>query len=142
MTHMRKRTAPQLSIAIAALATLAAWVLVAAPSGQRRADTGNARPQPPSPQVPKSALYNIVPPAAGGQPPQPAASNQPFIRENATVRVSDHVYVIPDFNVGLVPNVGIIVGSRATLVVDSGLGPRNGRTVVSEMNKVSKNADV
>jgi glyoxylase-like metal-dependent hydrolase (beta-lactamase superfamily II) len=73
------------------------------------------------------------------QPPPPS---DPLIRENATVKVSDHVYVIPDFNVGLVPNVGIIVGSRATLVVDTGLGPRNGQTVVREMNKVSSNADV
>jgi hypothetical protein len=29
--------------------------------------------------------------------------------------------VIPDGNVGLVPNVGIVVGSRATLVIDPGL---------------------
>jgi glyoxylase-like metal-dependent hydrolase (beta-lactamase superfamily II) len=77
---------------------------------------------------------------ASAQPQPPPAD--PLIRENATVKVTDHVYVIPDFNVGLVPNVGIIVGSRATLVVDTGLGPQNGRTVVREMNKVSTNADV
>src|ERR1700752_1545636 len=45
----------------------------------------------------------------------------PLIRENATIKISDHVYVIPDGNVGAVPNVGIIVGSNATLVVDTGL---------------------
>ena len=73
---------------------------------------------------------------------QPVLPSDPLIRENATVKVSDHVYVVPDFNVGLVPNVGIVAGSRATLVVDTGLGPRNGRRVVSETNKVSKNADV
>jgi glyoxylase-like metal-dependent hydrolase (beta-lactamase superfamily II) len=56
--------------------------------------------------------------------------------------VSDHVYVIPDFNVGMVPNVGIVVGNRATLVVDTGLGPRNGQTVIREMNKVSRNTEV
>ena len=70
-------------------------------------------------------------------PPAP-----PMIRENATVKLTDHVFAIPDFNVGLVPNVGIIVGSRATLVVDTGLGPRNGEAIVREMKKVSKNADV
>jgi len=77
--------------------------------------------------------------ATAAQQPPPG---EPLIRENAAVKVSDHVYVIPDFNVGLVPNVGIVVGSRATLVVDTGLGPQNGRTVVKETSKVSGNADV
>ena len=66
----------------------------------------------------------------------------PLIKENATVKISDHVYVIPDGNVGAVPNVGIVVGSNATLVIDTGLGPRNGQTVAREMAKVSKNATV
>jgi len=41
-----------------------------------------------------------------------------------TVKVSDHVWAIIGF-----PNVGIIVGEKATLVVDTGLGRRNGATV-------------
>ena len=73
---------------------------------------------------------------------QPAAPADPLVKENATVKVSDHVYVIPDGSVGGVPNVGIIVGSKATLVVDTGLGPRNGQTVVRETAKVSKNAEL
>lgn len=73
--------------------------------------------------------------------PQPAAA-PPLIRENVTVRLGPHTYAIPDGNVGLVPNVGIIVGSRATLVIDPGLGRRNGETVLREVAKVSKNADV
>jgi glyoxylase-like metal-dependent hydrolase (beta-lactamase superfamily II) len=72
---------------------------------------------------------------------QPPAA-PPLIKENATVKVSDHVYVIPDGNVGAVPNVGIIVGSNATLVVDTGLGPRNGQAVAREVAKVSKNATI
>ena len=70
---------------------------------------------------------------------QGATAPLPIIRENATVKVSEHVYVIPDFNVGAVPNVGIVVGSKATLVIDTGLGPRNGQTVLREVQKVSKN---
>ena len=66
----------------------------------------------------------------------------PLVRENATQKISDHVYVIPDNNVGMVPNVGIVVGSRATLVVDTGLGARNGQTVMTEVEKVSRNADL
>jgi glyoxylase-like metal-dependent hydrolase (beta-lactamase superfamily II) len=72
------------------------------------------------------------------QPPAP----DPMVKENATVKVSDHVYVIPDNSVPLVPNVGIIVGRTATLVVDTGLGPRNGETILREVAKVSKNASL
>jgi glyoxylase-like metal-dependent hydrolase (beta-lactamase superfamily II) len=70
---------------------------------------------------------------------QAAQPPLPLIRENATVKVSEHVYVIPDFSVGAVPNVGIVVGSKATLVIETGLGPRNGQTVLREVQKVSKN---
>jgi glyoxylase-like metal-dependent hydrolase (beta-lactamase superfamily II) len=66
----------------------------------------------------------------------------PLVRENATVKLADHTYVIPDANVSLVPNVGIVVGSRATLVIDPGLGRRNGETILKEVAKVSKNTDL
>src|SRR5712691_5471554 len=72
-------------------------------------------------------------------PPPPA---DPLIKESAIEKVSDHVYVISDLNVSLVPNVGIIVGNKATLVVDTGLGPRNGQTVLRVTSNVSKNADL
>jgi hypothetical protein len=80
--------------------------------------------------------------SVAGQTPAGATAPPPLIRENATVKLTDHVWAIPDFNVGLVPNVGIIVGTKATLVVDTGLGPRNGEVIVREMKKVSRNADV
>ena len=72
---------------------------------------------------------------------QPAPAD-PLVKENATVKLAEHTYVIPDGNVGLVPNVGIIVGSRATLVIDPGLGKRNGETVLREVAKVSKNTEL
>src|SRR4051812_37101074 len=71
-----------------------------------------------------------------------AASTDPLIREGAVSKVSEHVHVISDLNVGLVPNVGIVVGSRSTLVVDTGLGPRNGRTVLKVTNSVSTNREL
>ncbi len=71
-----------------------------------------------------------------------APSTDPLIRESAVSKVSEHVHVISDLNVGLVPNVGIIVGSRATLVVDTGLGPRNGQTVLKVTNSVSTNREL
>jgi glyoxylase-like metal-dependent hydrolase (beta-lactamase superfamily II) len=66
----------------------------------------------------------------------------PLVRENATVKLAPHTYVIPDANVGLVPNVGIVVGSRGTLVIDPGLGRRNGETVLREVAKVSSNTEL
>ena len=42
------------------------------------------------------------------------------------VAIAEGVFVIPDGRVPLVPNIGVIVGDRAALVVDSGLGPRSG----------------
>jgi glyoxylase-like metal-dependent hydrolase (beta-lactamase superfamily II) len=70
------------------------------------------------------------------------ASTDPLIRDTAIAKVSEHVHVISDLNVGLVPNVGIIVGTKATLVVDTGLGPRNGETVRRLTNGVSTNAEL
>src|SRR5215467_4709772 len=69
---------------------------------------------------------------------QPAAPADPLVRENATQKVAAHTYVIPDFNTGLVPNVGIVVGNRAMLVVDTRPGPRNGQTIKRKARKVGK----
>jgi glyoxylase-like metal-dependent hydrolase (beta-lactamase superfamily II) len=66
----------------------------------------------------------------------------PLVKENATVKLGPHTYVIPDNNVGLVPNVGIIVGTHGTLVIDPGLGRRNGEAVLREVAKVSKNSEL
>ena len=46
-----------------------------------------------------------------------AQRSQPMVGENS-IKVSDHVWAIMGF-----PNIAIVVGSRATLVVDTGLGP-------------------
>ena len=58
---------------------------------------------------------------------------QLILPENQVTRVSDHVSAIMGF-----PNIGIVVGDRATLVVDTGLGPRNGVIAAREAQKLSK----
>jgi len=57
--------------------------------------------------------------------------SQPILDENTT-RISDHVWAIMGF-----PNIAIIVGSRATLVVDTGMGPKNGATIARVAAKVA-----
>jgi len=71
---------------------------------------------------------------------QPAAP-APMIKRGATMKISDHAYVILDDNVGFVPNVGIIVGERATLIVDTGMGPENGAIILDEARKLSDNTE-
>jgi glyoxylase-like metal-dependent hydrolase (beta-lactamase superfamily II) len=71
--------------------------------------------------------------AAGVFCASPRAQAQSLVDENAVKKVSDHVYVIMGF-----PNIGIVVGTRATLVIDTGLGPRNGATVVRVAQRLAK----
>ena len=54
-----------------------------------------------------------------------------------TVQITDHVYVIPDQRVPLVPNVGIVVGTEGVLVVDTGMGPVNAEIVLDEVRKIT-----
>lgn len=75
---------------------------------------------------------------AAGSLPQRGPAPDPLVRENGTVKVAPHTYVIPDGNVGLVPNVGIVTGSAGTLVIDPGLGRRNGETVLKEAASVRR----
>ncbi|MGQ9427205.1 MBL fold metallo-hydrolase [Gilvimarinus sp. F26214L] len=66
-----------------------------------------------------------------------AQETGPYVREGATVQLGEHTYAIPDANAPAVPNVGIVVGERATLVIDPGMGRRNGEAVLREARKVS-----
>jgi glyoxylase-like metal-dependent hydrolase (beta-lactamase superfamily II) len=60
-----------------------------------------------------------------------AAQTQPVLGED-TVKVSEHVWAIMGW-----PNIAIVVGSRAVLVVDTGLGPRNGATIARVVSKLA-----
>jgi glyoxylase-like metal-dependent hydrolase (beta-lactamase superfamily II) len=62
-----------------------------------------------------------------------AQMSQPMVREDA-IKISDHVWAIIGF-----PNIAIVVGSRATLVVDTGMGPKNGATAARVAAKLGPN---
>jgi glyoxylase-like metal-dependent hydrolase (beta-lactamase superfamily II) len=66
----------------------------------------------------------------------------PIVADGKTVKISPNVYVIPDEARRGVPNVGIVVGNRATLVVDPGMGLRSGEAVLREVKKVSKGTEL
>src|SRR5512147_2228403 len=50
-----------------------------------------------------------------------------------TTQVSEHVHAIVAF-----PNIAIVVGTKATLVVDTGLGPSNGAIAAHVAQKLAK----
>ena len=69
------------------------------------------------------ALFGTTAPLAAQSWPAP------LVKIEGLRKISDHVYVIPDNSVPVVPNVGYIIGDHAALVVDTGLGPPNGEAV-------------
>src|SRR5215813_2111098 len=58
---------------------------------------------------------------------------QPPVGENAT-QISEHTWAIIGF-----PNIAIIAGNRSTLVVDTGMGPKNGATAARVASKLAPN---
>src|SRR6202789_4119504 len=60
-----------------------------------------------------------------------AQMNHSILGEDTT-KISDHVWAIMGF-----PNIAIVVGSRATLVVDTGMGAKNGATIARVAAKLA-----
>jgi glyoxylase-like metal-dependent hydrolase (beta-lactamase superfamily II) len=65
---------------------------------------------------------------ASAQPRSPLVGDQ-------AVPVSQHVWAVMGF-----PNVGIVVGTQGVLVVDTGLGSRNGATIANIVAKLAPKA--
>src|SRR5579875_2292598 len=61
----------------------------------------------------------------------------PTVDPTALREVADGIWVIPDRRVPLVPNIGIILGRRSALVVDTGMGPANGAKVLEAARKLA-----
>jgi glyoxylase-like metal-dependent hydrolase (beta-lactamase superfamily II) len=77
------------------------------------------------------AMPSAVP--AQGAPAAPSMR----VMAATTKKLSPHVYAIPANLRGGVANIGIVVGSRAVLVIESGLGKPNGQAILDETRKVA-----
>jgi glyoxylase-like metal-dependent hydrolase (beta-lactamase superfamily II) len=56
----------------------------------------------------------------------------PVVADVEPDELAPSVHVLPDGRVPLVPNIGVVVGEREALVVDTGMGPKNGRRVLDK----------
>ncbi|MBP2330123.1 glyoxylase-like metal-dependent hydrolase (beta-lactamase superfamily II) [Kibdelosporangium banguiense] len=56
---------------------------------------------------------------------------EPVVQIKDVQEVAKDVVVVPNRHVQLVPNIGVIGGRHAVLVVDTGMGPRNAETVLA-----------
>ena len=56
-------------------------------------------------------------------------TDEPVVAEGAMEQIHDRVHVIPDRRVEFVPNIGIIEGDHAVLVIDTAMGAENGARV-------------
>ena len=55
----------------------------------------------------------------------------PSVDPSALSDVAKGVFVIGDRRIPLVPNIGVVVGDNAALVIDTGMGPENGKAVLA-----------
>lgn len=61
----------------------------------------------------------------------------PTVDTSAAREIADGVFVIPDRRVPLVPNIGIVGGRDALLVVETGMGPANGTKVLEAARRIA-----
>jgi glyoxylase-like metal-dependent hydrolase (beta-lactamase superfamily II) len=62
---------------------------------------------------------------------------KPLIPEVPPQQVRERVWVFTDQRINLVPNIGVVVGDDATLVVDTGMGRRNGERLLERVRELS-----
>jgi glyoxylase-like metal-dependent hydrolase (beta-lactamase superfamily II) len=77
------------------------------------------------------ALAGTTPTLVAQTPPAP------IVKVEGLRQISARVHIIPDNSVPAVPNVGYVVGDRAVLVIDTGLGPLNGAAVHEVAKKLA-----
>lgn len=61
----------------------------------------------------------------------------PIVQTETVENIASDFYVIPDHGVPLVPNIGVVGGRDAVLVVDTGMGVRNATNVLSAVDHIA-----
>jgi glyoxylase-like metal-dependent hydrolase (beta-lactamase superfamily II) len=65
-------------------------------------------------------------------------THEPIVEIAQVRELARDLVVIPNRGVELVPNIGVIGGSQSVLVVDTGIGPRNGEKVLAFATEYAK----
>ena len=65
-------------------------------------------------------------------------NDPPVIRPDTLRQIAPGVSVVPDPRINYVPNIGIIEGRDAILVVDTGMGAANGKLLYEKAKEVAK----
>jgi glyoxylase-like metal-dependent hydrolase (beta-lactamase superfamily II) len=61
----------------------------------------------------------------------------PLVDTGAIEEIAPGVHVVPDGRVPFIPNVGVVEGDRAVLVVDTAMGHRNGEAILALAEQVA-----
>ena len=78
------------------------------------------------------------PPTGGnGNAASPRTDPVPLIDARFPCEIAEDVWIIPDRRIFLVPNVGIVIGKKAALVIDCGLGPQCGQKVLEAADRIA-----
>lgn len=59
------------------------------------------------------------------------------VQTDNETEIAPGVFVFPDGRINLVPNVGVVLGDDAALVVDTGMGPANGDAVLAAAQRLA-----
>lgn len=74
---------------------------------------------------------------ASAQATAKAPAGAPAAQRDGVRKISTHVWLIPDSRKPAGDNVGVIVGSKAALIVDAGIGPGGSDTVLKEATRLA-----
>src|SRR5205809_4498043 len=62
----------------------------------------------------------------------------PIIKPKLAQEIASRVIVLPDQCISIVPNIGIVIGNDAVLVVDTGMGVENGKRVLQKASELAE----